>query len=594
MFARYLNNVSFNGFTRTRDVVGRWRTLWPLGALGQVGRAPWAQLPLPCGYLTVTSGIPDGWRCGGWRRRTLIAASGVAFRRAVHLSCALMEGRRNGPPHKRKRSSEERSVDSTPKNASRSSSPSHAGGCDPGGRNCDFCHNLGISESPRQEVPKPKKTARSAEIKRHWEDFSHLYAHPSQSTKRQRDPPFDFSVMSYNILSQELLQGNSWLYKHCQRSVLNWDHRLPNLLRELEQHNADILCLQEVQEDHYDNQIKPKLDSLGYHSEYKRRTGQKPDGCVVSFKRDHFSLVTCRPVEYFRHGVPLLDRDNVGLVLVLHPFGTPGSICVANTHLLYNPRRGDIKLAQLALLLAEISRASRAPGGSPDIRCPVILCGDFNSVPGSPLYNFIRESRLDYEGIPISKVSGQEQSPRGQRVLTVPIWPRSLGVSHRCQYETTPAGTTAVKGCLTVPDQEEGILALDRPSIEHSLRFTSAYSHYLKENGQPEVTTCHSKTAVTVDYIFYSAAQEDVSMQSECTTAPEYGLQLLARLALVDEKALWRANGLPNEHNSSDHLPLLVRFRLRCSHVDSGTAGAQRGGSRNLAPLCGTDLCYTS
>lgn len=33
------------------------------------------------------------------------------------------------------------------------------------------------------------------------------------------------------------------------------------------------------------------------------------------------------------------------------------------------------------------------------------------------------------------KVSGQEQSPRGQRILSIPIWPQSLGISQNCMYE---------------------------------------------------------------------------------------------------------------------------------------------------------------
>lgn len=55
------------------------------------------------------------------------------------------------------------------------------------------------------------------------------------------------------------------------------------------------------------------------------------------------------------------------------------------------------------------------------------------------------------------------------------------------------------------------------PSIEHSLKLTSAYSHYLKESGQPEITTCHSRTAITVDYIFYSAALGDAMAQAGLT-----------------------------------------------------------------------------
>lgn len=64
-------------------------------------------------------------------------------------------------------------------------------------------------------------------------------------------------------------------------------------------------------------------------------------------------------MEYFQPGVPVLDRDNVGLILKLRPKTEAtskirdGETClvVANTHLLYNPKRHDIKLAQAALLL---------------------------------------------------------------------------------------------------------------------------------------------------------------------------------------------------------------------------------------------------
>lgn len=143
----------------------------------------------------------------------------------------------------------------------------------------------------------------------------------------------------------------------------------------------------------------------GYHCEYKMRTGRKPDGCAICFKHSKFSLLSVNPVEFYRRDVPLLDRDNVGLVLLLQPkipSAASPAICVANTHLLYNPRRGDIKLTQLAMLLAEISSVAHQKDGS---FCPIVMCGDFNSVPGSPLYSFIKEGKLNYEGLAIGKVS---------------------------------------------------------------------------------------------------------------------------------------------------------------------------------------------
>lgn len=127
---------------------------------------------------------------------------------------------------------------------------------------------------------------------------------------------------------------------------------------------------------------------------------------MVAFKKSRFTLFSSHPVEYFRKGIPILDRDNVGLIVVLKPVGVSGSecnICVVNTHLLYNPRRGDIKLAQLALLMAEISRVAQQDDCT---ACPILLCGDFNSVPASPLYTFITDSKLEYAGMPIGKVRG--------------------------------------------------------------------------------------------------------------------------------------------------------------------------------------------
>uniref|UniRef100_A0A3B4Y9J3 Angel homolog 2 n=1 Tax=Seriola lalandi dorsalis TaxID=1841481 RepID=A0A3B4Y9J3_SERLL len=359
----------------------------------------------------------------------------------------------------------------------------------------------------------------SSALHRHWESspFCSTYPQPPGVSAA-----FDFSVMSYNILSQELLQDNDYLYKHCDPAVLPWEYRLPNLLTEIQQLDADILCLQEVQEDHYENQIKPALQRLGYQCEYKKRTGRKPDGCAIIFKSSRLSLLSSNPVEFLRPSDALLDRDNVGLVVLLRPNHASNQsdpsafICVANTHLLYNPRRGDIKLAQLAILLAEISRLSRLPDGSTN---PVVLCGDFNSTPWSPLYSFLTTGRLDYRGLPIGMVSGQENVPRAQRLLTSPIWSQSLGINHLCQYENRPTADSSPTS-----------------RIEHGLKLQSTYQHHLMPDGRPEITTCHSRTAITVDYIL---------------------------LSLVGQQELQEVNSLPNQHHSSDHLPLLARFRFR-------------------------------
>ncbi|XP_053736591.1 protein angel homolog 2 [Synchiropus splendidus] len=386
----------------------------------------------------------------------------------------------------------------------------------------------------------------SQELLRHWE------------TCASNHPPagghvaFDFSVLSYNILSQQLLEDNAYLYRHCPPQILSWDHRLPNLLAEIQRLDADVLCLQEVQEDHYQDQIRPALQAQGFQCEFKKRTGNKPDGCAVAFRTSRLSLVSSHPVEFYRAGDALLDRDNVGMVVLLRP-GGPGSeatpLCVANTHLLYNPRRGDVKLAQLAVLLAEIRRVARRPDGS---LCPVLLCGDLNSTPWSPLYRFLTTGRLQYQGLESSMVSGQQSSSRGQRLLQSPIWSHSLGISQQCQYQSQQPTVEEAVSELSVEDPARP--PADSWTIEHALPLRSSYRHRLPPDSRPEISTFHSRSAMTVDYILYSP---------ESSSSPSgRGLQLLGRLSLVGWSDLVAVNGLPNRQHSSDHLPLLARFRL--------------------------------
>lgn len=50
-------------------------------------------------------------------------------------------------------------------------------------------------------------------------------------------------------------------------------------------------------------------------------------------------------------------------------------------------------------------------------------------------------------------------------------------------------------------------------NLQHRFSLSSVYSHYFPDTGIPEVTTCHSRSAITVDYIFYSADKGEVSGQ---------------------------------------------------------------------------------
>ncbi|XP_033266317.1 protein angel homolog 1 isoform X2 [Orcinus orca] len=426
---------------------------------------------------------------------------------------------------------------------------------------------LGQLQPPPVEIPYHEI------LWREWEDFS---TQPdAQGLVAGDGPQFQFTLMSYNILAQDLMQQSSELYLHCHPDILSWNYRFANLMQEFQHWDPDILCLQEVQEDHYWQQLEPSLRMMGFTCFYKRRTGCKTDGCAVCYKPTRFRLLCASPVEYFRPGLELLNRDNVGLVLLLQPLVPEGlgqvsvaPLCVANTHVLYNPRRGDVKLAQMAIFLAEVDKVARLSDGS---HCPIILCGDLNSVPDSPLYNFIRDGELQYHGMPAWKVSGQEDFSHQlyQRKLQAPLWPGSLGITDCCQYVTSchPKRSERPAGWAEPVIEED--ISEPKPdfprtvgTIQHCLHLTSVYTHFLPQHGRPEVTTMPLGLGMTVDYIFFSAESCKNGNRTDRRLCHDGTLKLLGRLSLLSEEILWAANGLPNPFCSSDHLCLLASFEM--------------------------------
>ncbi|XP_023219965.1 protein angel homolog 1-like isoform X1 [Centruroides sculpturatus] len=253
----------------------------------------------------------------------------------------------------------------------------------------------------------------------------------------------EFTLMSYNILAQKLLEDNSLLYCHCEPNILDWEYRSKNLLQEIQELQCDIICLQEVQDDHYYNLFKPFLENLGYYCLYKKRTStNKWDGCAIFFKTNMFSLVDYHLVEFYRPGIPLLDRDNVAIIALLKPNCVPTTsdlkLCIATTHLLFNPRRGDVKLAQIRLLLAELDKIAfkRVSSNKQPIYYPIVMCGDMNSEPFSPLYNFISRGKLDCRGLMSGDISGQKEGARkGQKLDFDQLLHPELDINQNTQYE---------------------------------------------------------------------------------------------------------------------------------------------------------------
>jgi len=198
-------------------------------------------------------------------------------------------------------------------------------------------------------------------FKRSWKVVSEQSRHPPENT---------FEVVSYNALADSLVK-KSELYPYCPEWVLEWNTRRERLLDEFKHLNADIFCLQEIVDFEY---FEKELSNYGYKGLFKKRTGENSDGCATFWKNSKFSLVDSQLLEFNQvaNGIAWMDRDNVAQVLILKLLGGDSKdlkaeessnekssnasrlICMLNTHLLFNPKRGDLKLAQIKLLFNSV------------------------------------------------------------------------------------------------------------------------------------------------------------------------------------------------------------------------------------------------
>ena len=239
-------------------------------------------------------------------------------------------------------------------------------------------------------------------------------------------------------------------------------------------------------------------------------------------------------------------RDNCGLVALFQPLSRNSTsddlFCVATTHLLFSPKRGDIKLAQIQYFLAEIDRLSLKDSAS-NSYYPIIICGDFNAQPQSPLSKFLINGHIKYDTYRSIEISGQiPQSIVNNRFsLQLPsneLLPSSF-VTSDCRFPKQ-IGTNELIFQTYMNRKSSAILT-------HNKQFHSVYDL----NDSSEVTTCIDNEFNLVDYIFYTKQDHD-----------RYRLNLLSRYDLYKQNQMLNLH-LPNHQFASDHFLLAAKFALK-------------------------------
>ena len=196
-------------------------------------------------------------------------------------------------------------------------------------------------------------------------------------------------VMSYNVLAYYFTKFEYFPY--CPEEYLHVRYRAPRIVNEIEKVNPDILCLQECDFDLFSEYYLPNLEALGYTCHYKASSSNRIVINVVCYKRRAFTVE-----EEFKIDLndELSKRDEAfnkfkdASVLNLTHNPSKKKIILVNTHLYWNPDFEFVKYGQICKILKdlEIKYSSNVP---------VILCGDFNSLPTSNVLKYVYRNAPD-------------------------------------------------------------------------------------------------------------------------------------------------------------------------------------------------------
>jgi mRNA deadenylase 3'-5' endonuclease subunit Ccr4 len=207
-------------------------------------------------------------------------------------------------------------------------------------------------------------------------------------------------------------------HNYAPQHVRNWEIRQNNLLREIQDMDADVLCLQEVSDISLQETFVPTLEKLGLtcagfapsNDNTARKTAfdamphsmigsaifcktlpakqgkntQKEGEMLTVLSSRRVLLKDFAPLRKSFSRKFVVDVQTKPNSMVMAHVKLPGSdktILVANTHLYWNPQRQDIKTMQLYAVGAALTCYAKVLGFTQANLPPLVLCGDFNAMP---------------------------------------------------------------------------------------------------------------------------------------------------------------------------------------------------------------------
>ena len=206
----------------------------------------------------------------------------------------------------------------------------------------------------------------------------------------------EMKVVSWNVLAKAFAD-KSIKKGDANPKIFEWERRVHKIATIVPSFKADIICLQEVDqiEDH-----KKYLEANEYSFIYEKNK-RKRDGVLVAWKTEKYSLVANKRVEFDEIATLHVELNrkkilcaNLGMMVLLQTAGKTGrKFVVATAHLQWKPIKTDTKILQAMHMVKSVHAFLEEKEEGKDL--PIILAGDFNSLPNSAVVSLLSSGKVD-------------------------------------------------------------------------------------------------------------------------------------------------------------------------------------------------------
>ncbi|KAL8963745.1 MAG: hypothetical protein Q9193_000023 [Seirophora villosa] len=376
--------------------------------------------------------------------------------------------------------------------------------------------------------------------------------------------PDTLSVLSYNILCDKYATTSQYGYTPPQ--VLSWSYRKDILLDEIRGLNADIVCLQEVDQERYNEFFRRELAHQDYRGVFSPRARAKTmadkeakfvDGCATFYKSRKYILLEKHVIDFANTAINrpdmkgehdvfnrVMPRDHIAVVTFFENRATGSRLIVVNVHIYWDPAYEDVKLVQVAIMMDQVSKlAERWAKYAPCADKTAFRHGD---VDGEP--SVVGGEESQDEPAPSQEYSSGTQLP----LLVCGDFNSAAGTG---VYDLITSGNVS-GGHADLANHSYGNFTRD--GMSHPFNLKSAYSDELS------FTNYTPTFSGVIDYIWYSFN----------------ALQVRGVLGDVDLDYLSKVPGFPNHYFPSDHLALKAEFAVKSARKEIKAVEAKFGPSK--------------